>query len=118
MLESAYAACLGKLFDERGISHRREVPIPLRFHGVELPNAYRADFIVDEKVILEIKAIELVERIHRCQLRTYLRLSGLELGLMLNFNVPVLKEGVHRVINSARRSNVSPAPVYQTPTPP
>ena len=118
LLESAYSACLGRAFDESGIGYAREVVIPLRFRGIDVPQAYRADFIVEERVIVEVKSVELIEKIHRCQLLTYLRLTDLEIGLLLNFNVPVLKEGIHRLVHCPRRSTGSPAAIDPSSAPP
>jgi len=99
LLESAYQACFCREISLNKIPFRREVAIPVEYKGVKIDCAYRADIIVDKKVILEIKAVEKLLPIHQAQLLTYLRLTELKLGLLINFNVPVLKDGIRRVAN-------------------
>jgi GxxExxY protein len=96
LLESAYSTCLSHELSLQGIPFHREVPLPLNYKGVVLETAYRLDFVVGESLILEIKAMEKLEPVHQAQLLTYLRLSGKRIGLLLNFNVPVLKDGILR----------------------
>ncbi len=96
LLESAYNTCLAHELSLQGIPFNREVPLPLNYKGVILETAYRLDFVVGEALIIEIKAIEKLEAVHQAQLLTYLRLSGKRIGLILNFNVPVLKDGILR----------------------
>ena len=98
LLESAYEACLAHELTERGFRHERQVPLPVRYKGVELDCGYRLDLVVEGAVIVELKAAKALEPIHTAQLLTYLRLSGLRVGLLLNFNVPVLKQGIMRVV--------------------
>lgn len=99
LLESAYEACLCFVLNEHKISVKRQVPIPLTFHGMKLNCGYRADLIIENKVILEIKAIEAINDIHVAQLLTYLKLTKMKTGLIINFNVPVLKQGIIRLVN-------------------
>ncbi|HQQ97651.1 MAG TPA: GxxExxY protein [Cyclobacteriaceae bacterium] len=99
LLESAYEACLCFVLNEHKISAKRQVPIPLTFHGMKLNCGYRADLIIENKVILEIKAIEAINDIHVAQLLTYLKLTKMKTGLIINFNVPVLKQGIIRLVN-------------------
>jgi GxxExxY protein len=96
LLESAYGKCLAREFDIRGISYRSQVPLPVVYKGLQLDCGYIMDFVVEEKVILEIKAVEKIIPVFEAQLLTYLKLSGYRIGLLINFNVPVLKNGIVR----------------------
>jgi GxxExxY protein len=96
LLESAYMRCLEHELTLRGIPFRREVSLPVVFKGVQLDCGYRMDFVVDEKIVVEIKAVEALAPIHEAQLLTYLRLSGMRVGLLINFNSAVLKNGIVR----------------------
>ena len=100
LLESAYEECLSQELQLRGISFERQKPLPVKYKGARLDCGYRLDMVVEDKVILELKACDSIEEIHKAQILTYLRLSGLKLGLILNFNVPVMKEGIVRVVNN------------------
>jgi GxxExxY protein len=99
LLESAYQACLAHELQLRGISFDREVPLPIVYKGLELECGYRLDFLVQQRVIVEIKAVDTVLPIHLAQLLTYLRLKRVAIGLIINFNRKLLMEGVRRVIN-------------------
>ena len=100
LLESAYCAALAIELTERELGFKREVPMTATYKGRSLGIVYRADFVVEDSVILEVKSIDDVADVHRAQLLSYLRLSGLKLGLLLNFNTfPVVKRGIHRVVN-------------------
>lgn len=99
LLESAYEECLCFVLTEHNISTKRQVPIPLTFRGKKVNCGYRADLIVEEKVILEIKAIEAINDLHVAQLLTYLKVTRMRTGLIVNFNVPVLKQGIVRLVN-------------------
>ena len=107
LLESAYQACLCHELNKRGHHIQREAPLPVPYDGLELDCGYRLDLIVDRQVIVEVKSVEGVKDIHLAQLITYLRLSGIERGLLINFNEPVLRKGLYRRVLSARR--LSPA---------
>jgi GxxExxY protein len=96
LLESAYEECLCHELKLRGLSFLRQVPLPVVYKGVRLECGYRIDLVVEGKVVLELKAIDKLEPIYEAQLLTYLRLSGIRVGLLMNFNVPVLKEGLVR----------------------
>lgn len=98
LLESAYETCLAHELAERGFRVERQVPLPVRYKGVALDCGYRLDLVVDGEVIVELKAVKAFEPIHTAQLLTYLRLAGLRVGLLLNFNVAVLKQGIRRVV--------------------
>jgi len=99
LLESAYEACLAFELVERDLADERQKPVPLVYKGVELDCGYRIDLLVAEAVIVEVKAVERLMPIHTAQLLSYLKLSSLQVGLLLNFNVKVLKEGIRRVVN-------------------
>ena len=99
LLESAYEACLCYELSKRGISIENQVSLPLEYEGVKLEAGYRVDILVERKVIIEIKAIEHIMPVHKAQLLTYLRLSGCKLGMLINFNVSYIGEGITRVVN-------------------
>ena len=98
LLEGAYRACLAHRLRSDGLEVQQEVPIPLKFEAVELDISYRADLIVEGKVLLELKAVQQIGPLHESQLLTYLKLSGIRVGLLLNFNVGRLRAGIHRVV--------------------
>jgi GxxExxY protein len=97
LLESAYQVCLCHELELRKIPFRPQLDLPLRYKGVSLDCAYRMD-IVDDLLLLELKAIERMEAVFEAQIITYLKLSGLWLGLLMNFNVPVLRDGIKRIV--------------------
>ena len=100
LLESAYVAALGIELSDRGLQFAQEVPVHARYRDRPLGVVYRADLIVDGKVLIEAKSVRQIEDIHLAQVLSYLRLGGLRLGLLLNFNVPVMKAGIKRIINN------------------
>jgi len=97
LLESAYAACLAYELNRAEFGFKREEPLPIKYEEVHLDCGYRLDFIVEDVLILELKAVERLERIHQAQVLTYLKLSGKPIALLINFNVPLLKDGVKRL---------------------
>jgi GxxExxY protein len=99
VLESACDACLAYEFAKAGLQFEHQVRLPICYEGVQLPTAYRVDFIVEQCLVIEIKCVERILPVHRAQLLSYLRLSGHKLGLLLNFNVPHMRQGIHRIIN-------------------
>jgi GxxExxY protein len=99
LLESAYAGALAIELAERELSFEREVPISADYKGRALGTAFRADFVVERSVIVELKAIDGIADAHRAQLLSYLRLSGLKLGLLINFHAFPVVKGIHRVVN-------------------
>ena len=99
LLESAYAAALQIEFDERGLACEREVPISARYHDRPLSVVYRADLLVERRVLVEVKAAVGPAPLHLAQLLSYLRLGNWRLGLLLNFNSPLMKDGIRRVVN-------------------
>lgn len=99
LLESAYEECLCCELEMRSIPYERQRELSVTYKGRELNCGYRLDLVVANKVIVEIKACESLQRIHEAQLLTYLKLTGLRIGLLINFNAPVLKEGIRRIAN-------------------
>ena len=97
LLESTYERCLAKEFDIRKIRYERQKVCPLTYKGLSIEEGYRIDFLVENEVILEIKSLEAIAVIHDAQVLTYLRLFQRKRGLLLNFNVPVLKAGIKRL---------------------
>jgi len=99
LLESAYEQCLCRELAESGLGFKRQVKLPISYKGTLLDCGYCLDLLVEDKVIVELKAVSQLERIHEAQLLTYLKLTGMKLGLLLNFNVVLLKNGVKRLVN-------------------
>ena len=98
LLESAYEECLHQELMECGILSIKQVPMPLIYKGRKLDLGYRLDLLVEEKVVIEVKSVECLNPVHTAQLMTYLKLSGCRIGLLINFNVSFLKEGIKRII--------------------
>jgi GxxExxY protein len=98
LLESAYEECLCYELSKRGLSFERQRPLPIRYEEVLLDCGYRMDLVVKQALVVEIKAVETLTRLHEAQLLTYLKLSGLRKGLLLNFNSRVLKTGIKRLV--------------------
>ncbi|MCD6455457.1 MAG: GxxExxY protein [Methanophagales archaeon] len=99
LLESAYETCLAFELVERGLKVEQQKPLPVVYREVKLDCGYRLDLLVEEAVIVEVKAVDRLAPIHKAQLLSYLRLSGCKVGLLINFNVKVLKDGIRRVVN-------------------
>lgn len=100
LLESAYESCLAYELSERGLFVERQKGVPITYKSVEVDAGFRIDLLVDKKIIIELKAVESIAPIHKAQLLTYLKLTGLRVGLLMNFNVNILKQGLHRVVNN------------------
>lgn len=100
LLESAYEACLAFELAQRGLKVEQQRPVPLIYKQVRLDCGYRLDLLVEDSIVVEVKAIDNLAPIHEVQLLSYLKLSGCQVGLLINFNVRVLKQGIHRVVNS------------------
>jgi GxxExxY protein len=98
LLESVYEECLCYELNLRGLTYQRQVELPIRYKGVLLDCGYRMDVVVEDAVVLELKGIDLLLPIHEAQLLTYLRLSSKRVGLLINFSVPALKDGIVRRI--------------------
>ena len=99
LLESAYQECLAFKLKELGFSIEKEKPMPLVFEEVKLECGYRIDLLVNSKVVIEVKSVEALNDVHMAQILTYLKLGDYKLGLLINFNVALLKNGIKRVIN-------------------
>ncbi|MEI8164818.1 MAG: GxxExxY protein [Chloroflexales bacterium] len=99
LLESAYEACLRYELSSRGLTVRSQVPLPVVYRDVELEVGYRLDLLVEDAVIVELKAVAQIHPIHEAQLLSYLKLSGCKLGLLINFHVLHLKDGIKRMVN-------------------
>jgi len=104
LLESAYEECLCFELSQARIQFERQKPLPVHYKGVNLDCGYRLDLVVEQKVIIELKAVENLMPIHEAQLLTYLKLSGITLGLLINFNVAMLKQGIKRIVNNFQDS--------------
>ncbi len=100
LLESVYESCLFHRLVKAGLNVKQEQSIPIVFEEVKLECGYRADIIVENKLIIEVKAVEALNDIHKAQVLTYLRLTNIKLGLLMNFNVLYLKEGIKRIVNN------------------
>lgn len=99
LLESVYEIILSDELERRGLKIKRQVGIPVVYKGREISDGFRADLMVNEKVIIELKSVEKVKDVHRKQLLTYLKLSGIKLGLLINFGESLIKNGITRVVN-------------------
>ena len=99
LLESAYQECLYYEINKSGLSVQKEVPLPLTYEEVQLEIGYRIDLLVENKFIVEIKSVDSISDVHLAQVLTYLKLSKIKLGFLLNFNVARLKFGIKRIIN-------------------
>ena len=98
LLESAYEQCLARELSLRGIPFQQQKSLPLVYKGTQLDCGYRLDFLVADMIVLEVKAIDALLPIHQAQLLSYLKIGGWKLGLLINFHVPLLKEGIKRVV--------------------
>ncbi len=99
LLETVYEQCLLVELMSRGFTVRRQVPQPLVYRGTPIEAGFRLDMVVGEAVVVEVKAVERLLPVHGSQLLTYLKLSGLRLGLLINFNVPLIKDGIRRIVS-------------------
>jgi GxxExxY protein len=99
LLESVYEVILVHILREAGFSVERQVPIPIKSHGIRFDEGFRADIVVEDKVILELNSIEKVSAAHKKQVLTYLKLTGMKLGYLLNFGEALMKDGISRVLN-------------------
>lgn len=99
LLESAYEACLAYELAERGLNVERQRALPVSYRGVSVECGYRMDLLVEQAVVVELKSVERLEPIHEAQLLSYLKLSGCQVGLLINFNVKLLKHGIRRMVH-------------------
>jgi len=96
LLESTYQKCLAHELELNHIDHKLEHPLPIEYKGVRLDFGYRVDLLVEDRLIVELKAVDAVKEIHKAQMLTYMKLSGIGTGLLVNFNVKMLKDGIKR----------------------
>lgn len=99
LLESVYETVLAFELDRRGLSVTRQQPIPVVYESIHIDTGFRADLVVEEKVIIEVKSVELLAPVHKKQLLTYLRLADKRLGLLINFHVTFIRDGITRIVN-------------------
>ena len=100
LLEFVYEVCLANALNMRNLKVERQVPIPIEYRGIRFEEGFRADIIVENKILLELKSIEKITKAHYKQVYTYLRLTNLKLGYLLNFSEALMKNGIHRIVNS------------------
>ena len=105
LLETVYEAILAKELGKRGLNVERQKPIPIEFDGMQFEEGFRADIIVENKVILELKSVEKINQAHKKQVLTYLRLTGFKLGYLLNFGEALMKDGITRILNGELPEN-------------
>ncbi|PIP05039.1 MAG: GxxExxY protein [Syntrophobacterales bacterium CG_4_8_14_3_um_filter_49_14] len=102
LLESVYETVLAFDLEKRGLNVQRQVPVPIVYEGISFAEGYRADLIVENKIIVELKSVETVAPVHKKQLLTYLRLADKRLGLLINFGAELIREGISRVVNGLK----------------
>ena len=100
LFESVYGRCLSLEMASAGLRFQEQLAFPVTYGGLQIGPAFRVDFIVEDELVLEIKSVDVLQRVHLMQVRTYLRLTGLKKGLLMNFNVPVLKDGIRSVVHT------------------
>lgn len=100
LFESVYEELFCYELSKAGLRFKRQHPVPLIHEDIKMEIGFRADVIVEDKVIVELKSVEALADIHYKQVQTYLKLSGCKLGLLINFNVPLIKDGIHRIVNN------------------
>lgn len=98
LLESTYQSCLSRELSLNNIKHACQVPLPVEYKGIVLECGYRVDILVEDSLIIEIKSVEQIISVHSSQILTYMKLAHAKLGLLINFNVPILKDGIKRFI--------------------
>ena len=111
LLESTYENCLASLLSRRGLKVERQVAMPVIFRDQQIACGYRIDLLVEDRVVVELKTVAKLEPVHFAQVMTYLKLSGCEVGLLMNFNEALLRDGLRRLV----RSHQSPSPVSPSP---
>ncbi len=104
LLETVYEVVLAHELAESGLSVKRQVPIAVHYHGISFDEGFRADIVVEDKVILELKSVQAVSPVHTKQVQTYLRLTGMKLGYLLNFGAALMKQGITRCVNGLEES--------------
>jgi GxxExxY protein len=111
LLESTYEECVAREMQLSELTFERQVPLPVAYKGIELDCGYRLDFLVEGAVVLELKSTDTLRPIHEAQVLTYLRLGGWTVGLLVNFNVPVLQKGIRRIVLNYRDFSAPSAPL-------
>ncbi|MFH1477206.1 MAG: GxxExxY protein [Verrucomicrobiota bacterium] len=101
LFEAVYETLLAHELQEAKLRVARQVPIPIEFHGIRFDEGFRADIIIEDKVLLELKSVENVNKAHKKQVLTYLRLTGMKLGYLLNFGEALMKDGIFRILNGS-----------------
>lgn len=104
LLESVYEIVLAHELRSRGLRVQRQVSIPVRYENILFDEGFRADLVVEQKVIVEIKSVEVIKRVHKKQVLTYLRLADMRLGLLLNFGADLIRDGITRLVNGLEES--------------
>ena len=107
LLESAYRECVCYELSQMGLAFTREVQLPLSYKGLKLDCSYRIDLLVEDEIVVELKSVEQILPVHSAQLLTYLKAAHKQVGLLINFNVPVLKDGIRRIVNNYTESGTS-----------
>ena len=100
LLESAYEECLFYELSKTGLLVERQKPLPLFYETIKMEIGYRLDFLIENKLVIEVQAVEALNDVHKAQVITYLKLSGCKLGLLVNFNVVLIKDGIKRLVNN------------------
>jgi GxxExxY protein len=108
LLETVYETILAYELEKQGLHVERQVPVAIDYRGIKFDEAFRADMIIEDKVILELKSVESVNNAHKKQLLTYLRLTGIKLGFLLNFGEGLMKNGITRTVNRLEETKQSP----------
>jgi GxxExxY protein len=108
LLESTYESCMAVELAERGLKFARQQPLSTTFKGIKLDCCYRVDMIIEEQIIVELKTVQRVEPVHAAQILSYLRLSGCKVGLLFNFNVHLMKDGIHRFVRGFQDPSARP----------
>ena len=98
LLEAVYDVCFAIELEAAGLPFRRQCAVPLEYKTLSVQTAFRVDFVIEERVLVELKSVETLLPVHKAQVLTYLKLTGLPTGLLINFNVPVLREGIRRLV--------------------
>jgi len=99
LLETVYEVILASELEKRGLSINRQESIPIEYQGIKFDEGFRADILIENKVIIELKSVESINKVHKKQVLTYLRLTGCKLGYLLNFGEALMKDGISRIIN-------------------
>ena len=107
LLEAVYELCLCLEFENQGLKYQKEMTVPLNYKGKKIDHCFRLDFLVENEIVLELKSVDTMLPVHEAQLLTYLRFSKKQIGLLINFNVPVLKMGIRRCILSEKKDQQS-----------